>query len=299
VLCLLISAAMMTSSCLSLLSSLMIVSSTICAANEAAAGPQRNRLLDDNIIDKEILSTYSKLATQQCNFSTPLSTLLTAKPGDSCPFRVRIGIARLGVDIMEDITSEEDGSNNSTTVFLEGTRDLIVWNMDNKNEAFRCFYDMTMNTTTTTTTASNNNNEEVQTVAERGDDIMIFFSTDVLSNGVENVVSAPGLYQMMNGMVGWSTNVASGISNVTKIDGEFADLCEELDGGVGGIALPSSDMSAGKQMGIFSSPTSSDGGDPSVSIFNAESPSAGFALMYASWRFMMMLMVFGLCFFVY
>eukprot|EP00985_Skeletonema_marinoi_P008329 scaffold3750_cov168-Skeletonema_marinoi.AAC.5 len=115
---------MMTSSCLSLLSSLMIVSSTICAANEAAAGPQR-RLLDDNIIDKEILSAYSKLASQQCNFTTPLSTLLTAKPGDSCPFRVRIGIARLGVDIMEDITSEEDGSNNSTTVFLEGTRDLI------------------------------------------------------------------------------------------------------------------------------------------------------------------------------
>jgi len=297
VLCLLISAAMMTSSCLSLLSSLMIVSSTICAANEAAAGPQRNRLLDDNIIDKEILSTYSKLATQQCNFSTPLSTLLTAKPGDSCPFRVRIGIARLGVDIMEDITSEEDGSNNSTTVFLEGTRDLIVWNMDNKNEAFRCFYDMTMDTTTTTTTTtSNSNNEEVQTVVERGDDIMIFFPTDVLSNGVENVVSAPGLYQMMDGMVGWSTDVASGISNVTKIDGDFTDLCEELGGGSGG-ALPSSDMSDGKQMDP--PPTSSDGGDPSVSIFNAESPSAGFALMYASWRFMMMLMVFGLCFFVY
>eukprot|EP00985_Skeletonema_marinoi_P012499 scaffold6045_cov77-Skeletonema_marinoi.AAC.3 len=295
---------MMTCSSLSLLSSLMIVSSTICAAtidrssHEAVAGPQR-LLLDDNIIDKEILSAYSKLATQQCNFSTPLSTLLTAKPGDSCPFRVRIGIARLGVDIVEDITSEEDRNNNSSTVFLEGTRDLIVWNMDNKNEAFRCFYDMTMNTTTTTTTASNNNNEEVQTVAERGDDIMIFFSTDVLSNGVENVVSAPGLYQMMNGMVGWSTNVASGISNVTKIDGEFADLCEELDGGVGGIALPSSDMSAGKQMGIFSSPTSSDGGDPSVSIFNAESPSAGVALMQASWRVMMMIMVLGLCLFVY
>eukprot|EP00984_Skeletonema_dohrnii_P028225 scaffold18134_cov76-Skeletonema_dohrnii-CCMP3373.AAC.1 len=121
---------MKTSSCLSVLSSLMIVSSSICAATidissrEAVAGPQR-RLLDDNIIDKEILSTYSQLATQQCNFTTPLSTLLTAKPGDSCPFSVRIGIARLGVDIMEDITSEEDGSNNSTTVFLEGTRDLI------------------------------------------------------------------------------------------------------------------------------------------------------------------------------
>ena len=257
----------------------------------------KRRLLDDNIIDKEILSTYSKLATQQCNFTTPLSTLLTAKPGDSCPFRVRIGIARLGVDIMEDITSEEDGSNNSTTVFLEGTRDLIVWNMDNKNEAFRCFYDMTMNTTTTTT--SNSNNEEVQTVVERGDDIMIFFPTDVLSNGVENVVSAPGLYQMMDGMVGWSMDVASGISNVTKIDGDFTDLCEELGGGGGGSggALSSSDMSAGKQMDP--PPTSSDGGDPSVSIFNAESPSAGFALMQASWRFMMMLMAFGLCFFVY
>eukprot|EP00984_Skeletonema_dohrnii_P024059 scaffold13178_cov84-Skeletonema_dohrnii-CCMP3373.AAC.1 len=316
----------------------MIVSSTICAANEAVAGPQvsvcryllifinfeefvssfrmhshlisaslftvdnaiylKRRLLDDNIIDKEILSTYSQLATQQCNFTTPLSTLLTAKPGDSCPFSVRIGIARLGVDIMEDITSEEDGSNNSTTVFLEGTRDLIVWNMDNKNEAFRCFYDMTMNTTTTTT-ATSNNNEEVQTVVERGDDIMIFFPTDVLSNGVENVVSAPGLYQMMDGMVGWSTDVASGISNVTKIDGEFADLCEELGvgGGGSGGALPSSDMSAGKQMDP--PPTSSDGGDPSVSIFNAESPSAGFTFMQASWRFMMMLMVLGLCFFVY
>jgi len=284
----------------------MIVSSTICAASsnfddrsshEAVAGPQK-RLLDDNLIDKEILATYSQLATQQCNFTTPLSTLLTAKPGDSCPFRVRIGIARLGVDIMEDITSEEDGSNNSTTVFLEGTRDLIVWNMDNKNEAFRCFYDMTMNTTTTTTT-SNSNNEEVQTVVERGDDIMIFFPTDVLSNGVENVVSAPGLYQMMDGMVGWSTDVASGISNVTKIDGDFTDLCEELGGGGGGSggALSSSDMSAGKQMDPPS--TSSDGGDPSVSIFNAESPSAGFALMQASWRFMMMLMAFGLCFFVY
>ena len=105
---------------------------------------------------------------------------------------------------MEDITSEEDGSNNSTTVFLEGTRDLIVWNMENKNEAFRCFYDMTMNTTTTTSTTSNN--EEVQTVVERGDDIMIFFSTDVLSNGVENVVSAPGLYQMVDGM-GWLVGV--------------------------------------------------------------------------------------------
>eukprot|EP00984_Skeletonema_dohrnii_P012560 scaffold5116_cov88-Skeletonema_dohrnii-CCMP3373.AAC.1 len=204
---------MKTCSCLTLLSSLMIVSSSICAANEAVAGPQvsvdifdqssisknlchhsayarhlisaflftadnaiKRRLLDDNLIDKEILSTYSKLATQQCNFTTPLSTLLTAKPGDSCPFRVRIGIARVGVDIVEDITSEEDGSNNSTTVFLEGTRDLIVWNMDNKNEAFRCFYDMAMNTTTTTSTTINN--EEVQTVVERGDDIMIFFPTD-------------------------------------------------------------------------------------------------------------------------
>eukprot|EP00984_Skeletonema_dohrnii_P010873 scaffold4275_cov89-Skeletonema_dohrnii-CCMP3373.AAC.2 len=142
-------------------------------------------------------------------------------------------------------------------------------------------YDMTM-TTTTTTTATSNNNEEVQTVVERGDDIMIFFPTDVLSNGVENLVSAPGLYQMMDGMVGWSTDVASGISNVTKIDGKFADLCEELGGG-----------------GVDPPPTSSDGGDSSVSIFNAGSPSAGFALMYASWRFMMMLMVSGLCFFVY
>eukprot|EP00984_Skeletonema_dohrnii_P009719 scaffold3737_cov117-Skeletonema_dohrnii-CCMP3373.AAC.2 len=65
----------------------MIVSSSICAASsnfddrssrESVAGPQR-RLLDDNIIDKEILSAYSQLATQQCNFTTPLSTLLTAK----------------------------------------------------------------------------------------------------------------------------------------------------------------------------------------------------------------------------
>eukprot|EP00984_Skeletonema_dohrnii_P024061 scaffold13178_cov84-Skeletonema_dohrnii-CCMP3373.AAC.3 len=267
---------MKTSSCLSVLSSLMIVSSTtICAAatidrssRDAVAGPQR-RLLDNNIIDNEILSTYSKLATQQCNFTTPLSTLLTAKPGDSCPFRVRIGIARVGVDIMEDITSKEDGLNNSTTVFLEGTRDLIVWNMDNKNEAFRCFYDMTMNTTTTTTTTSNN--EEVQTVVERGDDIMIFFPTDVLSNGVENVV----LQDCIKWWMGW--------------------LVGELGGGGGGGsggALPSSDMSAGKEMDT--PPTSSDGGDPSVSIFNAESPSAGFALMQASWRFMMMLYTAGI-----
>jgi hypothetical protein len=99
-------------------------------------------------------------------------------------------------------------------------------------------------------------------------------------------------------MVGWSTDVASGISNVSKIDGKFADLCEELGvgGGGSGGALPSSDMSAGKQMDP--PPTSSDGGDSSVSIFNAESPSAGFVHMQASWRFMMMLMVFGLCFFV-
>jgi len=99
-------------------------------------------------------------------------------------------------------------------------------------------------------------------------------------------------------MVGWSTDVASGTSNVSKIDGKFADLCEELGvgGGGSGGALPSSDMSAGKQMDP--PPTSSDGGDSSVSIFNAESPSAGFVHMQASWRFMMMLMVFGLCFFV-
>ena len=33
---------------------------------------------------------------------------------------------------------------------------------------------------------------------------------------------------MLAGMVGWSTDIASGISNVTKIDGVYMDLCDEL-----------------------------------------------------------------------
>ena len=244
-------------------------------------------------IENEILSTYSKLASKQCNFTTPLSTLITADPGDSCPFRVRIGIARLGVDIVEDITAENNEDDDETTVFLEGTRDLIVWNMDRENDEFKCFHDMTMNTTTTTATSSNK-----QEVVERGDDIMIFFPTDVLSNGVENVVSAPGLYQMVDGMVGWSTDTTSGISNVTKIEGVFVDLCEDLggggmgDGGSGSSLTFVDTISAGEQLDSPSS-SSNNGGDPSVSIFNAESPSSGFALMQGPLR-----VLFGLCMWV-
>ncbi len=235
-------------------------------------------------IEDEILSTYSKLASKQCNFTTPLSTLITAAPGDSCPFRVRIGIARLGVDIVEDVSAENNEDDDETTVFLEGTRDLIVWNMDRENDEFKCFHDMTMNTTTTTATSSNK-----QEVVERGDDIMIFFPTDVLSNGVENMVSAPGLYQMVDGMVGWSTDTASGISNVTKIEGVFVDLCEDLGGGGSGSSLTFVDtISAGEQLDPPPS-SSNNGGDPTVSIFNAESPSSGFALMQGPLR------VFGMC----
>jgi len=171
-------------------------------------------------------------------------------------------------------------------VFLEGSRDLIVWNMDMENEEFKCFYSMTMNTTTTTTISSSNKQE----VVERGDDIMIFFPTDVLSNGVEDVVSAPGLYQMVDGMVGWSTDTVSGISNVTKIDGVFVDLCEELGGGGGGDggSSPMLDVSDGEQ--LDDSPSSSTGGgDPSVSIFDAKSPNSGFALAHDD------LGVFGFC----
>lgn len=242
----------------------------------------KSRTLDT--IEQEILSTYSQLASNQCNnFTTPLSTLITAEPGDSCPFRVRIGIARLGVDIVEhDVTIAAD-EEDETKVFLEGTRDLIVWNMDRENE-FRCFYSMTMNTTTTTTISSSNTQE----VVERGNDVIIFFPTDVLSNGVEDVVSAPGLYLMVNGMVGWSTDVVSGISNVSEIDGVFVDLCEELGGGGGGGSSPMLGGSVEEQ--LDDSPSSSTGGgDPSVSIFDAESPNSGFSLAHDALR------VFGLC----
>ena len=165
-----------------------------------------------------------------------------------------------------------------------------MWNMDNENEAFLCFFNQTMNTTTTTFADSN-----YEDVVERGDDIMWFFPTDVLMDGVENVVSSPGLYQMVNGMLGWRTDTDTGASNVTKIGGEFVNLCEELGGGgAGGSSLSSStsDESPSKQVDPL--PSSTSGGDPSVYI---ESTSSGFALAQASWRVMMvvMVMISGLC----
>jgi len=238
--------------------------------------------LRSNINDQEIISSYSKLAKQQCNFNTPLSTLITSKAGDSCSFRVRIGIERLGVDVVE---TDEGNDNDSTVMFVEGTRNLIVWNMDNEKEGFKCFYDMMMNTTTIT---SANIHEELQTVVERGDDVMIFLPTDVLSNGVENVVSAPGLYQMMDGSVGWST--ASGVSNVTMIDGMFIDLCEELLGNDGGASSASAGAAKGGDQNIDHPPFSPSGGDPSVSVSSAEPPSSGFAIVNAPWQGTMSLM---------
>ena len=176
---------------------------------------------------------------------------------------------------------------------MEGTRNLIVWSMDNKDEEFRCFYNMTMNTTTTS--FSDSNYEEV---VERGDDIMIFFPTDTLLDGVENVVSAPGLYQMMNGMLGWRTDTVNGNSNVTEISGKFVNLCEELSGGGGGggggvsdSSSPASEVSATDEH-VNSPPSSTSGGDSSVSI---ESMSSAFALAQASWQVMMVGMIFGLC----
>ncbi|KAL7492632.1 hypothetical protein ACHAWT_002101 [Skeletonema menzelii] len=300
---------MKASSCFSLLSSLLASSASRAAV--AATGPENNRHLDlsssstlDPIDEQETLSIYSKLAQQQCNFSQPLSTLITAKPGDACSFRVRVGIARLGVDIVEDVTSENNIDNsggNSTTVFLEGTRDLIVWNMDNQNNAFRCFFHQTMNTTTTTTTTTFTNNNKYENVVERGDDIMFFYPTDVLSNGVENVVSAPGLYHMVDGMVGWRTDTASGSSNVTEIDGEFVNLCEELGGGGEGgsssLLYPTTlEESSSKQQVDDYPPSSTDGGDPSVSIFNAESTSSAYYnLAQVSWQVVMVVMIFGRC----
>lgn len=194
-----------------------------------------------------------------------------------------------------------DETDNSTTLFVEGTRNLIVWNLDNETEYFKCFYDMTMNTTTTTY-GNSNEKEVVQSVVERGDDVMIFSPTDMLSNGVENVVSSPGLYQMMNGMVGWSTNVTSGISNVTMIDGVFIDLCKELDdgggapvfAGGGGANIEGGVQVADNNLGVDPPPPGGSA-DPSVSISSTEPPSSGFVVMWIPWQGMMMVLVLVIC----
>ena len=259
----------------------------------------------------ELLANYSKLAKAQCNFTTTISALQEAP--FACPFPVLIGVERRGVDVGENIVNHEDGT---TTLFVEGTRNLVVWNTENENEYYKCFYDMAMNETTTTTYSNDDNKTEVRKdVIEMGDDVITFFRTDILSNGVENVVTAPGLFQMINGKLGWTTNVNTGVSNVSMIDGTWINVCEELGGGGGGEDDGSSVSNESGGDGSSSSthqgattevgdseeelieapvgqniPQQDSGGvsTPTVSITDAiQPPSSGFANVQAPWHSVM------------
>jgi hypothetical protein len=265
-----------------------------------------------NIGNIELLANYSKLAKTQCNFTTAIAALQEAK--FACPFPVLIGVERRGVDVGENIVNHEDGT---TTLFVEGTRNLVVWNTENENEYYKCFYDMSMNETTTTTYSNDDNKTEVRKdVVEMGDDVITFFRTDILSNVVENVVTAPGLYQMINGVLGWSTNVTTGVSNVSMIDGTWINVCEELGGGGGGGEVDGSSVS--NENGVDGSSSSThqgatmEGDDneeqmveapvdqnipqqdsggvstPTVSTTDAiQPPSSGFANVQAPWHSVM------------
>lgn len=241
-----------------------------------------------NIGNIELLANYSKLAKAQCNFTTAISALQEAP--FACPFPVRIGVERRGVDVGENIVNHEDGT---TTLFVEGTRNLVVWNTENENEYYKCFYDMAMNETTTTTYSNDDKKTEVRKdVVEMGEDVITFFRTDILSNGVENVVTAPGLYQM-NGMLGWSTDVTTGVSNVTMISGTWINVCEELGGGGSGEVdgSPVSNEGGGGEAPVDQNMPQQDGGGvstPTVSITDViQYPSSGFANAHDPWHSMM------------
>lgn len=260
-----------------------------------------------NIGNIELLANYSRLAKTQCNFTTAISALQEAP--FACPFPVLIGVERRGVDVGENIVNHEDGT---TTLFVEGTRNLVVWNTENENEYYKCFYDMAMNETTTTTYSNDDNKTEVRKdVVEMGDDVITFFRTDILSNGVENVVTAPGLYQMINGVLGWSTNVTTGVSNVSMIDGTWINVCEELGGGIlvsnesggdgslssthQGATMEGGDNEDNEEQMVEAVPQQNSGGvsTPTVSITDAiQPPSSGFANVQAPWHSISVMVVF-------